>query len=217
MPNYWFWENTLNEDVLPALRRIYEFHVQQIVPALKQIMDETPGRVDQRYRDSGGYANEDAGEQGWEDAVEEQLDWRDTLRVYSAATCEALYYVAAKFILLLYRREIISVQDERATPPPRNLGELPRLFLEKGIDLKRIGGYERYELLRLVSNCHKHVHGESCQELERVRPDLVRPNLIGLDVAMLEPDQIKDIYEGIVTFLKGVIDCLNDSNQGTSY
>lgn len=140
---YWYWHRHLHAVVLPELKRLYEFQEHQVVPAMARRVDRVPAPAEPTnevstapYADAAAVIERLRG-----DAVVEQFGLVSAVTVYTNATCGALYLEASKFLLLLHRKEILSVpEDDRSALPA--LGDLPSAFAACGVDLKRLNGFE---------------------------------------------------------------------------
>jgi hypothetical protein len=145
------------------------------------------------------------------DAVIEQFGMTSALAVYTHATCKALYLEASKFLLLLHRKEILSISEEDRSSLPA-LGDLSSAFAAHGVDLKRLDGFEAYDLLRLVADHHERVPGDAGGALQRSRPEWVNRGPLGWGVVMIEPSEMTRLYEGLRRFLGQVVEALHGTS-----
>ncbi len=215
MADYWYcyWHRHLHAVVLPGLKKLYEFQKHQVVPAMARQIDGVPAKAEPTddvsrapYADAASVIERLRG-----DAVVEQFGLVSAVAVYTNATCEALYLEASKFLLLLHRKEVLSVsEDDRSALPA--LGDLPSAFAAHGVDLKQLDGFEAYDLLRLVAHYHEHMPGDAGKQLQRRRPEWVNPNPLGWGIVLIKPLEVTRLYEGLCRFLGQVVEALHGAS-----
>ena len=98
-------------------------------------------------------------------------------------------------------------EEDRAPLPV--VGEPPSAFLEKGLNLRPVAGFEAYDLLRLVVHYHGHVPGDSGEELQRTRPEWVHPSALGWGIVLVTPPDVKQLYKDLCSFLEHVVEALH--------
>ena len=220
MANYWYWSwhRQFKTGVLPALKKIYELYAQQVVPALELGRQEGAGQAESSDPDAAlhPYADSAAMIRGLrEEATTEQSGLTQALAVYTRATCEALYLEATRFLVRLYRREMVLVgEGDRA--PLSVVGEPPSVFLEKGLNLRPVAGFKAYQLLRLVAHYHGYVPGDSGEELRRTRPEWVHRSALGSGIVLVTPPDVKHLYEDLCRFLERVVEALHQITAQTT-
>ncbi len=210
---YWYWNRHLQAVVLPELKKLYEFQEQHVVPILELRGNQGSAQAEPSvhqvpvtfYSDSPAVI-----ERLRKDTVIEQFELMQALAVYTNATCEALYLEASRFLLLLHRKEILSVGEEHSDSLPV-LGDLSNVFAEQGVNLKQLEGFEAYDLLRVIAHYHGHVRGDSGEELRQRRPNWVNLSPTGWGMALIQPAEVKPLYENLCKFLVQVIEALHQS------
>jgi len=211
---YWYWNRHLNAVVLPALKKLCEFHEEQVVPAMELRSDAVPASAEppDHLVPTNSYADSVAViERLRADVVIEQFGLVPALAVYTNAICEALYLEVSKFLLLLHRKEVLSITEEESSPLPA-LGDLPSAFAGHGVDLTRLEGFEAYDLLRLVAHYHEHIPGDVGEELQRRRPEWVNPNPLGRGIVLIKPSDVRRLYEDLRRFLRHVVEALHPTS-----
>ncbi len=196
MANYWYWSwnRRLEAAVLPALKKIYQVYARQVVPALESGRRQGVERAESSNPKTMRHPHVDstAVMRGLrEEATAEQVDFTQALAVYTRATCEALYLEATRFLVRLYRREIAFV------------GQEARVFLEKGLNLRQVVGFQAYERLRSAARNHGYVPKPSLEELRGRQRGWMYP------AALSTPADVKRLYEDLCSFLHHVVEALH--------
>ena len=84
-----------------------------------------------------------------------------------------LSHLVEQQLLELHRLRFVPVEDDRTVELKI---ELTKAELAKdGIRVETIKAWQKVQELRLVANCAKHGEGRACQELRKLRPDLLTP------------------------------------------
>lgn len=184
-----FWSHYFRRVFIREIRVFERAFISRVLPAFDGLEDEADALADEEYARLGslpgdenvdmGDLADDAQDVGLSHYLEQTAARQGMLNLATAA----LYHLVEQQLLLFHRRQVLSPDEEYDTSLFR-WQVIHERFEATGVTLRNLAAWPAFHELECVANAVKHGDGRAAEELRKIRPDILVPEILRGDTRL---------------------------------